>query len=235
MMTTPVSLDYLAEYYDLQPSIFRESDNLHRLFQAIFEVYGKQQDDLLWLSQNIFNIDLAEKWHLDFIGNIIGQKRLLIGFNTEPYFGFEDSYQSETFGASGMPFIGGYWNSRSYFDTSTSRVLEDDEYRRIIKARVIYNQSNCVCNDLLEVINLITNRTDNTVQTIAHGEIVIKTADNTGFLAYFVDRLSLIDNILPIPAGVNVVTYNSLDDGSGTAIGRFGNELEKLVNEDLPE
>ena len=234
MMTTPISLDYLSEYYQLQPSLFRESDNLHRLFQAIFEVYGNQQDLLLWLSQNILNIDVAEKWHLDFIGNIVGQNRLLIGFNTEPYFGFEGSYQSETFGAGELPFVGGYWNSRSYFDTATSRVLEDDEYRRIIKARVIYNSSNCVCNDLLEVINLITNRADNTVQTISHGNIRIKTRDTSGLLAYFVDRLKLEDNILPIAAGVDVTLQSLGEDGSSTGIGRFANELELLVNEDLP-
>lgn len=204
MMTTPISLDYLSEYYQLQPSLFRESDNLHRLFQAIFEVYGNQQDDLLWLSQNILNIDLAEKWQLDFIGNIVGQPRFLSDFNTEPYFGFEGSYQSKSFGSSLDPSVGGYWNSRSYFNTATSRRLNDEEYRRTIKARVIYNQSNCTANDLLEVINLITNSKNNTVQMMEHGLIRIKSDDSTGILSYFVDRLPLMDNILPIAAGVRV-------------------------------
>lgn len=234
-MAEIISLDYLAEYFDLEPSLFRESDNLHRLFQSIFTAYHTQQEDFLWLSQNILNIDLAEKYHLDFIGNIVGQPRFLIGFNTEPYFGFKNSYQSETFGSAQLEFIGGYWNSRSYFDTASSRVLSDDEYRRIIKARVIYNQSNCTCNDLLEVINLITNRNDNTVQTIKHGLISIRTKDDTGFLSYFVDRLPLNDNILPIAAGVTVSLDAVADGGGGTAIGQFANELELLVNEDLPE
>lgn len=233
-MVTPVSLDYLEEFYQLQPSLFRESDNLHRLFQAIFEVYSTQQDEFLWLSQNMLNINVAEKWHLDFIGNLVGQKRLLVGFNTEPYFGFKDSYQGETFGSAELDFVGGYWNSRSYFNTATSRVLNDDEYRRVIKARVIFNQSNCTCNDLLEVINLVTNRTDNTVQTIKHGLISIRTKDETGFLSYFVDRLPLLDNILPIAAGVSVSLDSVADAGGGTSIGLFANELEKLVNEDLP-
>lgn len=233
-MSTPISLDYLAEYYQLEPSLFRESDNLHRLFQAIFEVYSTQQEDFLWLSQNILNIDLAERWHLDFIGNLVGQKRLLIGFNTEPYFGFENSYQSETFGSTISSVIGGYWNSRGYFNASTSRTLTDDEYRRMIKARVIHNSSNCVCNDLLEVINLITNRTDNTVQTISQGNIKIKTNDTTGLLSYFVDRLSSIDNILPIAAGVKVTLENTGDSEPILGINILANELEELVNEDLP-
>lgn len=207
-MSTPISLDYLAEYYQLQPSLFRESDNLHSLLQAIFQVYSTQQDDLLWLSQNILNVDLAEKWHLDFIGNIVGQTRLLVGFNTEPYFGFERSYQSETFGVSNDPEVGGYWNSRSYFNTESARVLSDEDYRRVIKARIIYNQSNCTTNDLLEVANLLTNRNDNTVQMLEHGLLRLGSDDDTGLLAYFVDRLENIDNILPIAAGVRLRLAN---------------------------
>ena len=234
MVDTP-SFDYYEEYLDLQPSLFRESDNLHKLLQSIFSTYDKQQQDFLWLANNILNIDLAEKYQLDFIGSIVGQPRLLVGFNTEKYFGFKNSYQGETFGGADLDFVGGYWNSRSYFNTATSRVLNDDEYRRIIKARVIFNQSNCTCNDLLEVINLVTNRIDNTVQTIKHGLISIRTKDETGFLAYFVDRLPLLDNILPIAAGISVSLDSVADAGGGTAIGEFANELELLVNEDLPE
>lgn len=233
-MSTPELLDYYQEYLELQPSLFRESDNLHLLFQSIFHAYDLQQQDFLWLSQNILNIDLAEKAHLDFIGNIVGQSRILIGFNTENYFGFQNSYQGETFGTSGLPFVGGYWNSRSYFDTATSRILNDEEYRRLIKARVIYNQSNCSANDLISVINLITNKSDNSTQTVKHGQIRINTSDDTGLLAYFIDRVELVDNILPVAAGVSLVTYNINDDGSDTYIGRVSNELEKLVNEDLP-
>lgn len=234
-MATPVPLDYLAEYYQLQPSLFRESDNLHRLFQSIFEVYDKQQEDFLWLSQNILNIDLAEKSQLDFIGNIVGQNRFLIGFNSENYFGFEDSYKSDSFGSVGASYVGGYWNSRSYFNAATARRLSDGEYRRIIKARVISNHSNCSPNDLLEVINLITNRTDNTTQTVQHGVITVKTKDRTGLLSYFVDHINSRDNILPIAAGVRLnLGYVDGEDYYGEEMTEFLNLLEKLVNVDLP-
>ena len=195
---------YAEEYHEDKPSIFRESENLDRLLQAIFDVCYQQQLDFLWLSQNLLNVDVAEKSHLDFIGNIVGQPRFLSDFNTEPYFGYEGSYQSKTFGSSSDPEVGGYWNSRSYFNTATSRQLNDDEYRRLIKARAIYNQSNCTTNDLLEVINLITDRDDNTVQLLRHGLINIRSDDDTGILSYFVDRLYSDDNILPIAAGVRV-------------------------------
>ena len=155
------------------------------------------------------NIDAAEKWHLDFIGSLVGQKRLLVGYNAEAYFGYKNSYKSETFGSSLDPAVGGYWNSRSYFNTASARRLNDEEYRRIIKARVIFNQSNCNSNELLEIINLITNRTDNSSRTAGHGLIEIGTKDETGLLSYFIDRVDLEDNILPIAAGVRVVAINT--------------------------
>ncbi len=215
---------YAEEYHEIKPSIFRESENLDRVLQAIFDICDEQQKDLLWLSKNLLNIDLAEKSHLDFIGGIVGQPRFLSDFNTEPYFGFDRSYQSKSFGSSEDPEVGGYWNSRSYFNTASSRKLNDDEYRRLIKARAIYNQSNCTANDLLEVVNLITNSRNNTVQILRHGLIQINTDDKSGILSYFVDRLYNEDNILPIAAGVRV----GLEEvaGSGGSGGSGGDSSE---------
>lgn len=224
-------VDFLAEYYQYEPSLFRESDNLHRLLRAVYNVIDTQQRDLLWLAEHLLDLDVAEGWHLDFIGSLVGQPRLLVGFNTDPYFGFEGSYQSSTFGTIDDPKVGGVWNSRSYFNSATARRLTDDEYKRIIKARVVYNTSNCKSNDLLEVLNYITGNTTSTVQLIRHGHISIRADDSTGLLSYFVDRLNSKDNILPIAAGVRV-TLNSVTEDkmlSGAA-----NELERLVNYYLP-
>ena len=196
--------DYFKQHLELQPSIFRESENLGLLFESIYDVLMTQQDDFKWFSENILNIDIAEKSHLDLIGGLVGQNRFLVDFNVEKYFGFKYSYNSDTFGDSSDPSVGGYWNSRSNFNKSTARRLNDDEYRRLIKARVIYNQSMCTTNDIVEVINLITNRTDNKVQKFEHGLIKITSKDETGLLAYFIDRLNSVDNIIPVASGVQV-------------------------------
>lgn len=203
-MNKPVVVNYHEEYHETKPSLFRESENIDRVLQAIFDVCDYQQEDFLWLSQNLLNLDEAEGFHLDLIGGLVGQPRFLSDFNTEPYFGYEGSYQSRTFGSATDPSVGGYWNSRSYFNTSTARQLTDSEYRRLIKARAIYNQSNCTANDLLEVVNLVTDSENNTIQILRHGLIQITTDDTTGILSYFVDRLYLEDNILPVAAGVRV-------------------------------
>ena len=196
-------IDYLGDHEMYCPSLFRESDALFNLLGAIFSAYQSQQVDFLWLAENILNIDEATGWHLDFIGSIIGQDRFLLDFNTEPYFGFHKSYQSETFNV-------GYWNSRSYFNTSSSRRLNDDEYRRLIKARAIYNSSTCTTDELLEVINLITDRTDNRIQVKSHGVIEISSQDTSGILAYFVEKPEGFDSILPVVAGVRIQFAESL-------------------------
>ena len=202
-MSTPYEVSYYAEHTDMCPSLFRESENLNKIIESIFSAYQSQQVDFLWLAENILDIDKATGWHLDFIGNIVGQDRFLLDFNTEPYFGFDKSYQSETFNV-------GYWNSRSYFNTSSSRRLNDDEYRRLIKARAIYNSSTCTTGELLEVINLITDRTDNRIQVKSHGVIEISSQDTTGILAYFVEKPEGFDNILPVVAGVRIQFSESL-------------------------
>ena len=224
-MNKPVVVNYHEEYHETKPSLFRESENIDRVLQAIFDVCDYQQEDFIWLSQNLLNLDEAEGFHLDLIGGLVGQPRFLSDFNTEPYFGYEGSYQSRTFGSATDPSVGGYWNSRSYFNTSTARQLTDSEYRRLIKARAIYNQSNCTANDLLEVVNLITDSENNTIQILRHGLLQITTDDATGILSYFVDRLYLEDNILPIAAGVRVgleeIGKAEIPEGEGGTVEDF--------------
>lgn len=197
-------IDYIENLEEDFPSLFQESENLKILMECILKPYMQQQEDLLWLAENILNLDVAEKWHLDWIGSLVNQPRFLVNFNVEPYFGFEGSYNSETFGTPSNPSVGGYWNSRSHFDTSSARRLNDDEYRRIIQAKTIYLNSNCIRNDLVEVVNLITNRTDNVIQTMRNGLVRITTKDTTGLMSYFADRYQLEDTILPIAAGVRL-------------------------------
>jgi hypothetical protein len=220
------NIDYIEDYHELKPSVTRNSPVLDSLNESILTVCLKQQEELLWLADNILNIDVALGYHLDFIGGLVGQPRLLSDFNTEPYFGFSGSYQSKTFGSSLDPEVGGYWNSRSHFNTATSRVLTDDEYRRIIKARTVYNKSNCTANELVEVINLIVDNKRTTVQMLKQGLIQVKTDDKTGILAYFIDRVNLDDNILPVAAGVRIGLEEVDESATSGGTGGTGGTVE---------
>ena len=198
------TINYYNDFLSNSPSLFVESENLKNVIEVILNQYQIDQEKYLWLIDNILNLEIAEKYHLDFIGQLVGQDRFLVNFNQEKYFGFLGSYQSETLGTLSDESVGGYWNSVDNFISSSARRLNDEEYKRIIKARIIYNNSNCLMNDLVNVVNLITNRTDNRISLVKHGQLVIKSNDESGLLTYFFDRLELEDNILPITYGVSV-------------------------------
>ena len=198
------TINYYNDFLSNSPSLFVESENLKKVIEVILNQYQIDQEKYLWLIDNILNLEIAEKYHLDFIGQLVGQDRFLVNFNQEKYFGFLGSYQSETLGTLSDDSVGGYWNSVDNFISSSARRLNDEEYKRIIKARIIYNNSNCLMNDLVSVVNLITNRTDNRISLVKHGQLVIKSNDDSGLLTYFFDRLELEDNILPITYGVSV-------------------------------
>lgn len=198
------TINYYSDFLNNSPSLFVESENLKKIIEVILNQYQIDQEKYLWLIDNILNLEIAEKYHLDFIGQLVGQDRFLVNFNQEKYFGFLGSYQSETLGTLSDASVGGYWNSVDNFVSSSARRLNDEEYKRIIKARIIYNNSNCLMNDLVNVVNLITNRTDNRISLVKHGQLVIKSNDESGLLTYFFDRLELEDNILPVTYGVSV-------------------------------
>ena len=198
------TINYYSDFLNNSPSLFVESENLKKIIEVVLNQYQIDQEKYLWLIDNILNLEIAEKYHLDFIGQLVGQDRFLVNFNQEKYFGFLGSYQSETLGTLSDESVGGYWNSVDNFISSSARRLNDEEYKRIIKARIIYNNSNCLMNDLVSVVNLITNRTDNRISLVKHGQLVIKSNDESGLLTYFFDRLELEDNILPITYGVSV-------------------------------
>ena len=198
------TINYYNDFLSNSPSLFVESESLKKVIEVILNQYQIDQEKYLWLIDNILNLEVAEKHHLDFIGKLVGQDRFLVNFNQEKYFGFLGSYQSETLGTLSDASVGGYWNSVDNFVSSSARRLNDEEYKRIIKARIIYNNSNCLMNDLVSVVNLITNRTDNRISLVKHGQLVIKSNDESGLLTYFFDRLELEDNILPITYGVSV-------------------------------
>ena len=198
------TINYYIDFLSNSTSLFVESENIKKVIEVILNQYQIDQEKYLWLIDNILNLEIAEKYHLDFIGQLVGQDRFLVNFNQEKYFGFLGSYQSETLGTLSDESVGGYWNSVDNFISSSARRLNDEEYKRIIKARIIYNNSNCLTNDLVNVVNLITSRTDNRISLAKHGQLVIKSNDESGLLTYFFDRLELEDNILPITYGVSV-------------------------------
>lgn len=198
-------IDYVPRIVKDSASLLKDSPIATQFLSCLATELNKQQDYLIWFSKNILNLDVAVKWHLDFIGQFVGQDRVLASYDTGVFFGFEGSYQSGTFGDQNNSATGAVWYNGNSYDASTSKILNDEQYRRIIKARVIKNNTTSASiNDLLSVINLITNSTNNTLYLVEHGHLQAKVDDKDGLFAYFMSRQYNQDNLLPIPLGVRL-------------------------------
>ena len=199
---TPVNID--EQSISRLTSLFKDDEVQKSLLQTLNTPYVELQNDLIFLVDNMLNIDVATGSHLDIIGNLIGQPRELIDFDTERYFGFQGSHLAETFGTLSDPNVGGYWNSFSHMNVGRSRRVSDELYRRLIRARSIKNNTNCSMNDLVEVVNLLTGRNDAIVRQDKHRLIKIKFTDTWGLMSYYLDRVELPDGVLPVAYGVKI-------------------------------
>lgn len=201
-------IDYDEVALSRVTSVFKESPIFQAVLLSLLQPLESLQDDMMYLANNMLNIDEAKDYHLDFIGSLVGQKRLLVDFNTEPYFGFEGAYQAETLGTIDNPDVGGYWNSYSYTNVATARRLNDEEYRRVIKARIIMNNTNCSVDDLVQVLNLVTGNQGSTVNRVSHRVLKVRISDPSGLGAYFLSRTDRDDNIIPVALGVRIDLVN---------------------------
>lgn len=199
------TIDYHEQALENSSSLLNESPMFQAFLAAIIDYYQEQQEDFIWLCENLLDVDNAQNWQLDLIGLILNQPRLLASFDTGVYFGFEGAYQSGTFGTIADPTVGAPWYSSSNYNPATSKRLTDEQYRRILKARAIKKTSKfCNHEELLEVVNLLAGNTSGTIDTTENGRLTIYTNDPDGFVSYFLSRSRTSDNILPIPLGVKV-------------------------------
>lgn len=196
-------VDYEKLVVSTSSELFKNSPIVTAFLESIAMYLNQQQKDLIWMCENILNLDEAVGWQLDLIGQIVGQERLLASFDTGVYFGFKGSYQSETLGDLNDSSVGGYWYNGDNYNTGTAKLLNDTQYKRVLRARIIKNNTRSCCfNDLIDVINLLVDNTDSVVWSDKHGLIQAKTTDSEGLLSYFLSRKNNKDNILPIPLGV---------------------------------
>ena len=192
----------------LSTDVFKYSPKFLGLLKSLVTPLSDLQDDISDIVSNLLDIDYAKDYHLDWIGMLLNQPRFLIDFNDEKYFGMLGSHNSDTFGTLSDPNVGGYWYSYSYTNTATSKRLNDEQYRRVLKARIIYRNTNCSRGDILKVCNLLANNNNTVIELYEHKHLRIKYTDNDGILSYFVSRIDSDDNIIPLASGVFLEDYN---------------------------
>lgn len=160
--------------------------------------------------ESLASVDLMAGVNLDVIGIIVGAGRLIDGVVTSTWFGFEDTGTYATvFGEEGIPNIGARFYEEGESLSSTS-LLQDPEYRLVLKAKIVKNNSSCTPEDILAGLRFIFNTLD--VRLIdnsfeAPGGTTPTPSFSIGIgrpvYAYEQAVISVLD-ILPRPAGIAI-------------------------------
>lgn len=125
--------EYYANLLILQ---YRNKPRARATIKTMTELY--LADGLVFEIQDVLDIDKAVGVQLDIIGKILGCSRVAVGFDIEkPYFSFEEA--ETPYGFSDEEKLSeGYWK-RFKNSIESSFALPDEDYRRLLKFKAIYN------------------------------------------------------------------------------------------------
>ena len=199
-------VDYQTQADTYYTGVFK--DDL--VFDAIIKsLVAPLQDYQVFLNEynnTYLDIDSSIGAQLDIIGGIVGQPRQLINYFSDPYFGFVGAAGAQSFGTTSDGTVGGVWRSITKPLHGTVRTLDDDTYKRLLKARIIKNKSRGTVNDFLAVINILAGNTLSRVDvgTYSGTAIVTLVSPVDPLVGYFLNRVSLEDSIIPKPLGVKL-------------------------------
>ena len=145
--------NFLSESGELVTTQFEDKDVFNRYLMLL--TLGVQET--LSVCRDLMqrrDIDSAEGAQLDIIGRIVGQERVLVSADLYPFFGYVGALAANSFGTFYNPRIGGYWYSYGA-KIGADVKLSDDQYRQIIKAKIIKNNSRGTNEDFIRFGNFV--------------------------------------------------------------------------------
>lgn len=104
--------------------------------------------------QQLRSIDTAVGAQLDIIGDIVGRPRGLVTSELFYYFGFQGSPLAGTFSSTTDATVGSPWYSIDA-PTGISREPSDEEYRIILKAKIIKNRTASRPEDVIQAYRFL--------------------------------------------------------------------------------
>ena len=173
----------------------RSDEPFLAILDTLIELKEERQKEYLALAETFLDIDKSTGKNLDFIGKLIGEERTLVNFIDRSYFGFLGARLAESYDI-------GYWYSLYRNRYGTLRTLTDDEYRRVLKARIIKNSSDSGRNSLLEVVNILTgNESSRVYENTNNSSINLEVFDTDGLASYYLSQYKNDKNLIPVPMG----------------------------------
>lgn len=173
----------------------RSDDTFLAILDTAIEIKEQRQAQYLEIASKLLDIDESTGKNLDLIGKLIGEERTLVNFIDRPYFGFMGARLAESYDV-------GYWYSLYKNKYGTLRTLTDEEYRRVLKARVVKNSSDSNRNSFLEVLNtLLDNNSAVIVESENNTAIEVRMKDEDGLASYYLSKYKSDTNLIPLPLG----------------------------------
>lgn len=173
----------------------RNDDVFLAILDTLIELKEARQQQYLSLGNTLLDIDNSTGKNLDLIGKLIGEERSLVNFIDRSYFGFLGARLAESYDV-------GYWYSLYRNRYGTLRTLTDDEYRRVLKVRIIKNSSDNGRNSILEVVNILTgNESSRVYENTNNSSISLEVFDTDGLASYYLSQYENDKNLIPVPMG----------------------------------
>jgi len=173
----------------------RSDEAFLAILDTLIELKEERQREYLSLADTFLDIDKSTGKNLDVIGKLIGEERTLVNFIDRSYFGFLGARLSESYDV-------GHWYSLYKNKYGTLRTLTDEEYRRVLKARVVKNSSDSNRNSFLELLNMLSNNKSSTVtEGLDNTAISVEVEDVDGLVSYYLSKYKSDRNLIPVPLG----------------------------------
>jgi len=135
------------------PSQYNESP----VFLAFIEALNKEADNILLETNRVIDlrwVDTATGANLDILGLIVGVGREVVDFIETIFFGYDPDPTAKSFGDLNDPSVGGIYRD-GLLNPVQTRLLSDDEYRLLIAAKILKNQTEITPNDVLQITRYI--------------------------------------------------------------------------------
>ncbi len=190
---------------------FKDKPIIDKYIRLLIGEWDEMQTVLQDLQQ-LRSIDTAVGAQLDVIGEIVGRPRGLVTAELFYYFGFEGAPLAGSFASTTDPTVGAPWYSLDA-PTGISRPPSDEEYRLILKGKIIKNRTMSKPEDVIQAYKFLFSAGVVTIDEQSPGNVRI----GIGKILTNVERGLLFDlggagTLLPKTVGVNY-TYTEFQAG----------------------
>lgn len=206
--------DYLQEARDRVTEAFKDKEVFDKYLQLLLVANIELQEVFKDLMQKR-SLDTATGAQLDIIGRIVGQPRELIDTALIDYFAFDGYPTAAPYGDLNNPSEGGLYYSLGD-PLAGNTILNDDQYRLFIKAKIIKNNTNVTPNQYLEFLSFVFGATLSNVISESNAEFTVLIGKElTPFERMLVTYSSKGDedyesSFIPKPVGVRI-NYGQFD------------------------